>query len=85
MKYLIIYDLHAPEQNYDQLIATIKLLPAWKHVCGSCWSVKTESPCSQVRDCLLPYIDPNDRLLVVPFSSFCSRNLPDDIYDFLSR
>ncbi len=63
--YLISYDLHRPEQDYDDLYDAIKGLGTWWHHLDSTWIVKHPGPSVAIRDELKPYLDANDELLVV--------------------
>lgn len=66
--YLITYDLMKPGQDYQKLFAAIKALGLWWHCLDSTWIVKHAGPASAIRDALQPFIDANDRLLVVKLS-----------------
>lgn len=64
--YLISYDLNRPGQDYGSLFAAIKRLSGtWWHNLDSTWIVKHDGPATSIRDALVPYLDPNDELLVV--------------------
>jgi hypothetical protein len=63
--YLIGYDLRRPGQDYKDLIEAIKNLGAWWHCLDSTWIIKSNLTAEQIRDNLTPYIDDNDKLLVV--------------------
>lgn len=65
MSYLISYDLNAPGKNYDQLYDAIKSLGGWWHHLDSTWIVTHAGPATAIRDKLKPYLDHNDKLLVV--------------------
>ncbi|MCK4295503.1 MAG: SinR family protein [Candidatus Marinimicrobia bacterium] len=63
--YLICYDLLRPGQNYDTLIEKIKSLGTWCHAQQSVWIIKTTKNSVQIRDSLTPFIDQNDKLLIM--------------------
>lgn len=62
---LIAYDLNAPGQNYDDLIAAIKGLGAWWHHLDSTWLVRSDLTARDIRDRLSKSLDSGDELLVV--------------------
>lgn len=66
--YLITYDLHKPGQSYNKLYEAIKKLGSWWHCLDSNWIVTTNLNAVKIRDSLIPYLDPNDDLLVVHLS-----------------
>jgi hypothetical protein len=64
--YLIGYDLNRPHQDYQGLIDAIKgLSGTWWSYLDSTWIVAHPGPATAIRNALRPYIDANDRLLVV--------------------
>jgi hypothetical protein len=64
--YLIGYDLNKPEQNYTNLITTIKeSFDNWWHYLDSTWIVTTTLNTVQIRELLQPHVDGDDELLVV--------------------
>lgn len=65
MSYLISYDLNAPGKNYTELYDAIKGLGRWWHHLDSTWIVIHPGPAETIRDLLRPYLDSNDKLLVV--------------------
>jgi hypothetical protein len=66
--YIIGYDLNRPGQGYHDLFEAIKDLGAWGHYLDSTWIVKSAYNAVQIRDCLSPYLDANDELLVACLS-----------------
>lgn len=65
MKSIIIeYDLRAPGRDYNSLYSAIKTYGTYANITESTWFIKTNDSCIQVRDNLLAYMDPNDRLFV---------------------
>lgn len=82
--YLINYDLHTPGKDYSALIDAIKSYGSWAKICESCWAIKANSICADIRSYLKKYIDTNDRLFVCAFSNWASYNLPQDVVDWLN-
>lgn len=83
--YSIQYDFRNPGQNYEKLIAAIKrLCPAWAKPLESCFVVISSMTAGQLRDSLTPYLDTNDRILVLQAGSdWAARNIPKDVSDWL--
>lgn len=67
---LISYDLGSPEtsDDYADLIKKIKSYDGWCKPEYSLWLIKTSKQSSTVRDELKPYLDSNDKLLVMNVS-----------------
>ena len=65
--FLISYDLKKPVRDYSTLYEGIKNQSGnWCHVLESVWIITANnSNCTQIRDALSQYVDPNDQLLVV--------------------
>lgn len=77
--FVVGYDLHEPEQNYDDLINAIESYPAWWGYLDSTYIVKTDDSVSDIRDNLHSYIDSNDKLLVAKLSgSWATSNMSDE-------
>lgn len=68
MAYLISYDLRSPGKSYDELYSAIKKLGDWWHHLDSVWIVDHPGPSTTIRDLLTPYIDSNDKLVVIKCS-----------------
>jgi len=85
--YSIQYDLINPGQNYEKLIAAIKRMwPDWAKPLESCFIVASTMNASQIRDSLTPYLDTNDKLLVLQAGSdWATRNIAKDVCDWLRR
>jgi hypothetical protein len=85
--YSIQYDLTKPGQSYEKLIAAIKrLCPTWAKPLESCFVVVSSITAAQLRDSLTPYLDTNDRLLVLQAGpDWASRNLAKEVSDWLVR
>jgi hypothetical protein len=65
--FLISYDLDKPGQNYDKLIARLKVHGAVR-VLFSQWALSTAWTAEQLANDLHAYTDSNDRILVVEIS-----------------
>lgn len=61
----ISYDLNAPGQNYERVIATIKSTGAWAKVQKSFWYVSSELTAEQVLARVWAVMDPTDSLIVI--------------------
>lgn len=85
--YTIQYDLTNPGQNYEKLIAAIKRTwPDWAKPLESCFIVISTMNASQIRDSLTPYLDTNDKLLVLQAgSNWASWNIAKEVSDWLKR
>ncbi|MQM81537.1 SinR family protein [Lactobacillus buchneri] len=84
MAYLITYDLDNPGQNYKDLIEHLKTYPGWARMTESCWSVTSGKTAKEVRNDLEPFIDNNDRLLVVRLSGEAAwTGIPKDVTDWI--
>ncbi|NMO18771.1 SinR family protein [Pyxidicoccus fallax] len=62
--FYVTYDLRAPGKNYESLWGRLAALGA-KRVLESVWAVSVTGTATDVYNHLVPYIDNNDRLLVV--------------------
>lgn len=65
--FLITYDLLPLGRNYAPLISAIKQISDglyWKEL-ESTWIIITNIGAIEIRDLLIPYIDNNDKLLIV--------------------
>ena len=62
--YMVTYDLNVPGKNYQDLYRALEGYDYW-HCVDSTWIIKTNSTAIQIRDSLKPYLDSNDKLLVV--------------------
>lgn len=66
--YLIAYRLNDPEKDYSDLLDKIKEEYDTWYILDSTWLIKSNLNANQIRDSLKPYIDSNDKLLVVRLS-----------------
>ena len=85
--YSIHYDLLSPGQNYEKLIAAInRMWPDWAKPLESCFIVASTMNAAQIRDSLTPYLDTNDKLLVLRAGSeWASWNIAKEVTDWLKR
>jgi hypothetical protein len=64
--YMITYDLNKPGQNYGQLYDAIKgVATGWLHPLNNIWLVVSPMSSAGLRDYLIPFVDGNDKLLVM--------------------
>jgi hypothetical protein len=66
---IVTYDLVSGDDNsskYEPLIQAIKSYGYWGKLMLSAWIVVTEQSAQEVRDHLMPLLDPNDRIFVAP-------------------
>jgi hypothetical protein len=61
----ISYDLYAPGQDYERVIAAIKSVGNWAKVHKSFWYVSSELTAEQVLARVWAVMDPTDSLIVV--------------------
>lgn len=86
MVYMITYDLNSTGQRYNELISAIK------EASNGCWctfwksSYLIQSPLSpsQITDRLKPYLDSNDRLLVIEVKRNYEGWLTDDERNYIN-
>lgn len=67
MVYMITYDLNSASQNYDDVIRAIKdcSTGVWCSYWKSSFLIKSSLSANQISDKITPYLDSNDRLIVV--------------------
>jgi hypothetical protein len=66
---LVSYDLNAPGQSYDKLIAQIKTYPGWCKIMKSAWMVcDMDATAQSVSDDLRSVMDSDDNLLCIEVS-----------------
>lgn len=84
---IVSYDLNAPGQNYDSVIAEIKNQGTWAKVHYSLFYLKSERTAQQVAEAVWQKMDANDRLIVVDATNNVSYwyNLPPEVSDFIKR
>lgn len=71
MVYMITYDLNAEGQKYDDVIAAIKSASdgVWCSYWKSSWLIRSNLSTASVFEKIKPYLDGNDRLLVIEVKS----------------
>lgn len=86
--YLISYDLNKPGQNYDGLYQAIKgaSTGVWWHYLDSTWIIKSNSfSADDVFEKLSPYLDKNDRCIVVEIKNNKQGWLTKDAWAYLEE
>jgi hypothetical protein len=80
MKVLVVsYDLKRPGQNYEKLIALMKIYP-WARLGGSAYLILTAQDPAQVRDYLTQALDSGDQIYIgVAPAPSAWWNLPEDV------
>jgi len=82
--YAITYDLHQPEQDYDDLYDTIKGFGVWWHCLESFWLVDTDMDTDEMRDEVADVTGSNDDVLVFEASKpWHSWGLSEECEDWL--
>ena len=81
-KYIVSYDLKAPDRNYKDLISYIKTAVAWAHIHESLWFVETGMTASDLLDGLRAHMDSNDSVFVIQEAGVASwiNVIADDEY-----
>lgn len=86
---IISYDLGGPETSasYRSLIGYIKSLGNWAKPLESYWLVETYSGCEQIVAGARPFLDQNDKLLVIEASlnSWWSKGLDQEVIVWMKR
>lgn len=62
--YIISYDL-VNNSDYEPLYNAIKSYGIWGRLTESTWAIVTDKPVAMVRDYLLQFLKPSDRIIVV--------------------
>lgn len=64
--YMITYDLNSEGQKYDKVIQAIKDASiSWCTYWKSSYLIKSSLSANQIADKITPYLDSNDRMIVV--------------------
>ena len=84
-RYIVTYDLHAPNQNYDALVERIQSYPTWAHLMQSTWAVVTPQTSEQIRDNLRLALDGNDILFVGVLGRSAWYGLTSEVSDWLKN
>lgn len=81
----ISYDLYAPGQNYEKVIAKIKELGSWAKIHKSFWYVNSSYTASQAVDYVKPALDQNDKIYVVDATNNAAawNSLPDNVAEHI--
>lgn len=77
----ISYDLYAPGQNYEGVIAKIKELGSWAKVHKSFWYVNSAYTAQQAVNHIWPVMDAKDTIYVVDATNNVAswQNLPANV------
>lgn len=63
---MITYDLNSPGQKYEKVIEAIKSSSiAWCTYWKSSYLIKSNLTPNQIQEKIKPYLDPNDRLIII--------------------
>lgn len=73
MTYLITCDLHNSRKNHSQLVGALQHKGA-KRILFSTWALQTESSAAQIRNGILQFLDPNDRIVIAAIGEHASHN-----------
>ena len=72
--YLVCYDLHKPNRDYDKIIEALEEIYECERLTESCWLIKSYSSATEIRDCLENFKDKNDSLAVIEVGSKWATN-----------
>jgi hypothetical protein len=81
---LVTYDLKRPGQDYAKLYEAIKSLGAWWHFLESTWLIDSLHSPQAAGNHLVPFIDRNDRLLVIQVQRNYQGWLPKEAWDWIN-
>ena len=86
MVYMITYDLNSTGQRYNELISAIKGASSgcWCTFWKSSYLIQSPLSPSQITDRLKPYLDSNDRLLVIEVKRNYQGWLTDDERSYIN-
>jgi hypothetical protein len=70
-KYVISYDLMKPGQVYEHLVPALQRQGA-QQLLLSTWGIDSPLSPSEIRDWLRPYLDVNDRLVVIELTEWAA-------------
>lgn len=65
MVYSVSYDLQNATSEYQDLCDGIKGYGTWWHQTESVWMIKTEKSAKEVREYLMQFLRPGDKLFVI--------------------
>jgi hypothetical protein len=86
MVYMITYDLNSTGQRYSELISAIKGASngRWCTYWKSSYLIQSPLSPSQIADRLKPYLDSNDRLIVIEVKRNYEGWLTDDEWSYIN-
>lgn len=86
MVYMITYDLNSTGQRYNELISAIKEASngRWCTYWKSSYLIQSPLSPSQIADRLKPYLDSNDRLIVIEVKRNYEGWLTDDEWSYIN-
>ena len=86
MVYMITYDLNSTGQRYSELISAIKKTSngCWCTYWKSSYLIQSPLSPSQIADRLKPYLDSNDRLIVIEVKRNYEGWLTDDEWSYIN-
>lgn len=86
MVYMITYDLNSTGQRYSELISAIKKASngCWCTFWKSSYLIQSPLSPSQITDRLKPYLDSNDRLIVIEVKRNYQGWLTDDEWSYIN-
>ena len=77
--YIIAYDLHDSDKNYNDVTEHIKRLGESKHILYSTWIVKTEKKIQDIFTLVRPAFDQNDNVFIARIGiGSCKEILPSE-------
>ena len=87
MVYMITYDLNSTGQRYNELISAIKKASngCWCTYWKSSYLIKSSLGPSQITDRLKPYLDSNDRLIVIEVKNNYQGLLAKDEWSYINN
>ena len=87
MIYMVTYDLNTPGQKYEQVLAVLDFIAEGKSYSfwQSSYLIKTDLSSEQILGKLQPYLDSNDKLLIIQVSDNYSAWLNDEQQDALRK
>lgn len=86
MVYMITYDLNSAGQRYNELISAIKGASngRWCTYWKSSYLIQSPLSPSKIADRLKPYLDSNDRLIVIEVKRNYEGWLTDDEWSYIN-
>lgn len=87
MVYLITYDLHKPNQDYEGLYEAIKNAStgAWSHRLDSTWIIKSTLSVNEVSAKIKEKVDDDDHFIVIEVKNNKQGWLPKDAWTYLNN